>query len=72
MHTTTTRTATFTDPATGRPLGGYALTRAHDGRITAAIFWGAVALLAAEHEARAAVECAQPGVIETTGEPCDA
>ena len=50
-------------------IGGCVLTRDAAGRVVAAAFWGAVALLAAQAEMDAAVR-ANVAVIDTVGEVC--
>ena len=50
-------------------IGGCVLTRDAAGRVVAAAFWGAVALLAAQAEMDAAVR-ANVAVVDTVGEVC--
>ena len=65
----TTHTETMDLTVGGDTIGGYALTRDASGRVVAAAFWGAVALLAAQAEMDAAVR-ASVAVIDTVGEVC--
>ena len=53
----------------GATIGGCVLTRDDCGRVVAAAFWGAVALLAAQAEMDAAVR-ANVAVVDTVGEVC--